>query len=140
MKYVHVITLCIIKFLRVGLGLWCVTALSTYFSYRDGNTSSVTSKLEELKWPRLEERRQKARLVLMYKIVNGLVKIDATDRLVQPSRLSRNMGQHSFQIPSCNTIIRKESFYPRTIRDWNALPTDTATAKSLESFKAHLLD
>jgi hypothetical protein len=28
--------------------------------------------------------------------------------------------------PSCNTIIRKESFYPRTIRDWNALPTDTA--------------
>jgi hypothetical protein len=39
-----------------------------------------------------------------------------------------------------NTIIRKESFYPRTIRDWNALPTDTATAKSLESFKTHLLD
>jgi len=78
----------------------------------------------------------------MYKIVNGLVKIDATDsdRLVQPSRLSRNMGQHSFQIPSCNTIIRKASFYPRTTRDWNALPTDTATAKSLESFKAHLLD
>ena len=31
-------------------------------------------------------------------------------------------------------------FYPRTIRDWNALHTDTATAKSLESFKTHLLD
>lgn len=111
-----------------------------YVVNRYHNTSSVTSMLEELKWPTLEERRQRARLVLMYKIVNGLVKIDATDRLVQPSRLSRNMGQHSFQIPSCNTIIRKESFYPRTIRDWNALPTDTATAKSLESFKAHLLD
>jgi hypothetical protein len=49
------------------------------------NTSSVTSMLEDLKWPTLEERRQRARLVLMYKIVNGLVKIDATDRLVQPS-------------------------------------------------------
>jgi hypothetical protein len=48
-------------------------------------------------------------VVLMYKIVNGLVKIDATDRLVQPSRLSRNMGQRSFQIPSCNTIISKET-------------------------------
>jgi hypothetical protein len=91
------------------------------------------------KWPTLEERRHRARLVLMYKIVNGLVKIDTTDRLVQPSRLSRNMGQHSFQIPSCNTIIRQESFYPKTIRDWNALPTDTATARSLE-FKTHLLD
>ena len=86
------------------------------------------------------ERRQRARLVLMYKIVNGLVKIDATDRLVQPSRLSRNMGQDSFPIPSCNTIIRKESFHPRTIRDWNALPTDTVTVKTLESFKTPLLD
>jgi hypothetical protein len=110
-----------------------------YVVNRYHNTSSVTSMLE-LKWPTLEERRQRPILVLMYKIVNGLVKIDATDRLVQPSRLSRNMGQHSFQIPSCNTIIRKESFYPRTIRDWNALPTDTATTKSFEFFKAHLLD
>ena len=41
-----------------------------------------TSMLEELKWPTSEEKRQRARLVLMYKIVNGLVKIDATDRLV----------------------------------------------------------
>jgi hypothetical protein len=111
-----------------------------YVVNRYHNTSSVTSMLKELKWLTLEERRQMARLVLVYKIVNGLVKIDATDRLVQPSRLSRNMGQHSFQITSCNTIIRKESFYPRAIRDWNALPTDTATAKSLESFKTHLLD
>jgi hypothetical protein len=49
--------------------------------------------LEELKWPTLEERRQRARLVLMYKIVNGLVEIDATDRLVQPSRLMANLVQ-----------------------------------------------
>ena len=50
-----------------------------YVVNRYHNTSSVTSMLEELKWPTLEERRQRARLVLMYKIVNGLVKIDATD-------------------------------------------------------------
>ena len=56
-----------------------------YVVNRYYNTSSVISMLEELKWPTLEERRQRARLILMYKIVNGLVKIDATDRLVQPS-------------------------------------------------------
>ena len=50
-----------------------------YVSNRFHYTSSVSSILEELKWPTLEERRRKARLVLMYKIVNGLVKIDATD-------------------------------------------------------------
>jgi hypothetical protein len=55
-----------------------------YVVNRYHNTSSVTSMLEELKWPTLEERRQRTRLVLMYKIVNGLVRMDATDRLLQP--------------------------------------------------------
>ena len=113
-----------------------------YVSNRYQNTSSVTNMLEDLKWPTLEERRRRARQVLMYtyKLANGLVKINTTNRLSRPSRLSRNMGPHSYQLPSCNTVLRKESFYPRTIRDWNALSTDTTTAKSLESFKAHLLD
>ena len=75
----------------------------------------------------------------MYKIVNGLVKIDATDRLIKPSRLSRNMDLHCYLIPSYYTEMRKESFYPRTTRDKNALPTDTASAKSLEAFKTLLL-
>ena len=117
-----------------------VQQAARYVSNRFHYTSSVLSILEELKWPTLEERRRKVRLVLMYKIVNGLVKIDATDRLIKPSRISRNMDQHCFQIPSCYTDMRKESFYPRTIRDWNALPTDTASAKSLEAFKTLLLD
>jgi hypothetical protein len=50
---------------------------SRYVVNRYHNTSSVTSILEELKWPTLEERRKRARLVLMYKIVNDLVKIDS---------------------------------------------------------------
>ena len=58
--------------------------VARYEVNRYHNTSSVTSMLEELKWPTLEERRHRARLVLMSKIVNGLVKVDATDRLVQP--------------------------------------------------------
>ena len=95
-----------------------------YVSNRFHNTSSVSNMLEELKWPTLEERWGKTRLVLIYKIANELVKIDATDRLIKPLRLSRNMDQHCFQIQSCNSEMRKESFYPRTIRDWNALPTD----------------
>jgi hypothetical protein len=38
--------------------------------------------LEELKWPTLEERRKRARLILMYKIVNGLVKIEYGSQVV----------------------------------------------------------
>ena len=34
-------------------------------------------------------------------------------------------------IPSCKTSIKKESFYPRTIRDWNTLP-NSVTADSFK--------
>ena len=113
-----------------------------YVSNRFHYTSLVSSMLDELKWATLEERRRKASLlVLMYKIVNGLVKIDATDRQIKPSRLSRNMDQHCFQIPSCYTEMRKESFYPRTIRNVEcSTHFNTASAKSHEAFKALLLD
>lgn len=109
-----------------------------YVTNRYHNISSVTDMIHSLDWQTLEERRKGARLTLMYKIKNGLVKIETSNKLVTPSRLSRNMGVHSFQIQSSNTKVRKESFYPRTIRDWNALPTDIATSPSLEIFKARL--
>ena len=50
--------------------------VSNRFHYTSSNI------LEQLKWLTLEERRRKARLVLMYKIANGLVNIYATDRLI----------------------------------------------------------
>ena len=53
------------------------------------------------------------------KVANREVKIDACDKLIPPDRLSRHTNAHSYQIPSCKTSIRKESFYSKTIRDWN---------------------
>jgi hypothetical protein len=53
---------------------------------------------------------------------------------------SRNNNTKAYQIPSCRTEIRKESYFLRTIRDWNALPDNCVTIGSLETFKAHLQD
>jgi hypothetical protein len=64
------------------------------------NTSSVTEIIGQLQWTSLEERRKTARLILLCKISNGLVKIDAADRLITPTRFSRNMYRRSFQIPA----------------------------------------
>ena len=109
-----------------------------YVKNRYHNTSSVSTIIEQLNWISLEERRRKARLTMMYKIHNSLVNIETSGKLLPPDRLTRNMHTNSFQIPSCNTTTRRESFYPRTIKDWNALPISTAAAVSLEAFKAHL--
>ena len=53
-------------------------------------------------------------------------------------RPSRNCNTLAFSMPSCRTSIRKESFYPRTTKDWNALKDASVGAPSLEAFKACL--
>jgi 16S rRNA C1402 (ribose-2'-O) methylase RsmI len=50
-----------------------------YVKNRYHNTSSATEIIGQLQWISLEERRKAARLILLYKISNGLVKIDAAD-------------------------------------------------------------
>ena len=107
-----------------------------YVLNRYHNTSSVSDMIAELNWNSLENRRKMARLNMLYKLANGHINVDTTDKLVPNLRLSRNINSQAFQIPSCRTTIRKESFYPRTIREWNALPESTVSAPSLESFKA----
>jgi hypothetical protein len=49
----------------------------------------------------------------------------------KPSRYCNTLA---FSIPSCRTSIRKELFYPRTIKDWNALKDGSVGAPSLEAF------
>ncbi len=98
--------------------------------------SSVTDIIHQLDWPSLEDRRKVSRLSMMYKIRNNKVDVDASNKLIPTTRPSRNNNQMSMQIPSCRTTARKESFYPRTIREWNTLPDATVSAESVDSFKA----
>ena len=102
------------------------------------NTSSVSDMIYQLEWPTLEERRRTASLSVMYKLMNNKLKIDTAQKLIPNERPSRNSNAKAVQMPACRTAARKESFYPRTIREWNALPTATVLAPSLESFKTRL--
>jgi hypothetical protein len=83
----------------------------------------------------LEERRTNARLTMLYKIKDKEVNIEADHKLMPTNRKLRNTNSNCFQSPSCNTTTRKESFYPRTIRDWNTLPNSVTAASSLKSLK-----
>jgi hypothetical protein len=116
------------------------TKRARYVTNRHHNTSSVSSMIEDLNWKSMEDRRKIAKLTMMYKLVNGLVLVNTDDRLISPDRISRNNNTKAYQIPSCRTEIRKESYFPRTIRDCNALPDNCVTIGSLETFKAHLQD
>jgi hypothetical protein len=87
-----------------------------------------------MKWQTLEERTN-ARLTMLYKMKNKEVNIEADHKLIPTNRKIRNTNSNCSQSPSSNTATRKESFYPRTILDWNTLPNSVTTANSLESLK-----
>ena len=106
-------------------------------------TSSVSDMLTNLQWESLQARRRQARLSNLYKYVNGLVIIDSavapslqTPNPLRPS--TRQSHPLTFENKGCRTLYRQSSFFPRTIREWNALPATAVLSKSLEEFRRRL--
>lgn len=101
-------------------------------------TSSVTDMITNLQWPSLEQRRLKSQLIMFYKIVHKVVKIDMPESIVSKRVSTRRGNQYSYIQPSCRTYIYSYSFFPRVTRAWNTLPVSTVTAPDIASFKAAL--
>ena len=77
-------------------------------------TGSMTGILGQLKWESPKKRRK-------YNL-KGKASVP-TDDLVPKTRRCRNQHSMAFQTPiATNTDVYKGSFFPQTIRDWNALP------------------
>ena len=107
-----------------------------YVLHRHHNTSSVTDMFKTLNWRSLENRRKDMRLCIMYKIDRGLVAISKDSRLTPQKKPARHSHSRAFQTITCGTEKRRMSFFPRTVRDWNALPPDIPDLDTLEAFKA----
>ena len=104
-----------------------------------GRYSSVTAMLKTLGWESLQQRRTQARLVMLYKVVNGLVNFPSTP-LQKPISATRTRSCHDqrFIHLSTNTTIYKNSFFPRTVPEWNRLSQSTVDSESVETFKSRL--
>ena len=101
--------------------------------------SSVTAMIQNLQWQSLQCRRLLSRLHMMYHIRNDLVDINWEQHLTQASTTTTTRGHSSrFQLRRCNTDTYLQSFFPRTAKDWNLLPTDPADFLSLDAFKSAL--
>ena len=88
------------------------------FSYETG---SMTGILWQLKWESLKKSRKDNRLTLLYKGLKGKASVP-TDDLIPKTMRARNQHSMAFQTPIAYTDVYKGSFFPQTIRDWNALP------------------
>jgi hypothetical protein len=97
--------------------------------------------LEELGWPLLSTRRKHHRLVLMYKLQHNMAPHYLSDSCPLLTRERTNYdlrtGMNITQPPT-KTTTYQNSFFPKTIKDWNNLNNVTRTSISISSFKEKL--
>ena len=96
---------------------------------------SVTSMLDDLEGPPLQQRRAESRLVLFHRIVNGTVGIDSAVLMKESRRPSRKVNKVHYMRHSSKKDCYKYSFVPRSIVQWNNInaPHDHAQFKSMLS-------
>ena len=98
--------------------------------------SSVTSMLKQLQLESLQARRQKARVTMMFRVVNNL--IDISSAPLQPTGATTRGHTQRFLQPFCHIKSYQDSFFPATIVLWNSLPQHIVEADSIEAFKARI--
>ena len=105
-------------------------ARMVFSDYR--STSRITTVLQQLQWPTLQEHRAQTKVFMIYCIVYSLVDIPLCHLTPTISVRGHNM---KFQIPYARTSIYQRSFFPDTIRLWNSLPQTVVSSSTLDSFK-----
>ena len=102
-----------------------------------------SSKLyDEADWESLHQRREKRKLILMYKIKTKEAPQFIQNCLPQTAgnRTSYNLRhQHNLLHFRTRTAIHNNSFFPSTVRLWNQLPLEIREAEHVSIFKC-LLD
>lgn len=91
----------------------------------------------------LTARRQRTRLVLIHKMINGTAPTYMCNLL--PERVGVRQqyslrNANNISMPYCRTELLKNSFLPRTIQDWNNLPDELKSIQDEKLFKKRLTD
>ena len=107
--------------------------------WRRDQRDSTIDILTTLNWPTLQKRRQQARLVLLFKILNGFLTVPSS-HLPTRSSVLRTRFTHSFKLTPYqpNINLFKHSFIPRTVPEWNRLDEDMIQSNCIELFKQKL--
>ena len=102
-----------------------------------GRFWKVWSLIFSLGWTPLSQRRQEARLILFYQIINGLVQVPFECVLVEAYKGTRRKYNMKFRQIGHTTSQYGQSFFPKTISAWNRLAF--AEAPSLAVLRSNFL-
>lgn len=103
-------------------------------------TDSPTSLMLANSISTLEDRRKIDRLKLLFALYTGSTKVNASV-YIQPfqSRPTRHRHTHNLLPYRAHTNMFKNSFFPRTVSEWNSLPEVVFTSQSICHFERAIL-
>ena len=104
-------------------------------NYTERTPGCVTNMVQSLGWESLRHRRYTDRLSMLFRIQHGLV--DVPTDYIQPND-TRTRGSQRLRQLQATKDVYKYSFYPRTISDWNRLPTTVTDVRTLQEFREGL--
>ena len=94
----------------------------------------------QLQWDSMQLRRKASRLTMMHKIVNDQVAIPASKFLQpaqRPTRLQNTTKAFLIDRTPKRTAFN-QSFFPRTIAEWNYIPEHIINTASSDTFKTQV--
>ena len=94
-----------------------------------------------MRWESLQERRNKHKLIILYKIINGLTPQylqDTLPQLVQETTRYDLRNFNDIRNPGANINLFFNSFLPSSIRSWNYLPEDIKNSPTVSSSQFRL--
>ena len=126
--------------------------------YKSRSPGCVTAMLASQNLSSLQGRRKKLRLAFLFKLVEGTVPAICAENYLTPQRPKRAIRLKSFsdhitnnildsqvtnntkcfRVPLSQTEQYRQSFFARTIVDWNHLADDVVNAPSADAFRNRL--
>ena len=97
--------------------------------------SSVSDMLSTIGWDTLEHRRKVARLCHMFKFYDSS-RPDIENIILRPNYIGRNDHPKKIRRIQSRLLPYHNSFFPKTIREWNQLSVDLVTKETVNDFKA----
>ena len=94
--------------------------------------------LNKINWQPLQQRRKIKRLTHFFKAANNLSPVEIPEYVSRPVRHSTRSHDQAYIQLRASTDQYKNSFLPRTIRDWNALSQDLVQSKTADEFSSRL--
>jgi len=96
---------------------------------------TVTQLLKDLQ---ISKQTEKLSLSIIYKMEHNLIDIPLDHNIQRNTRSLRKHDSQFLQIRYSANIFGN-SFFPSTIKEWNSLPPNTVSGKSLNSFQNNLI-